>query len=405
LALTPDGRRLVFVGFDGSRSHLYVRDVWGRDPARPIPHTVGADAPFLSPDGQQVAFWVRAAAPAIGWVLKKVPLEGGGAPLEVCKTTDLTLGANWGDDGHIVFAEAARGGLVRVPSDGGTPEVLTAPKPGELTHRLPQVLPQSGGVIFTVMAQQWDWESARVVVHRFGTDGWTEIVRGAADARYVPTGRETGHLVYFRRGRLMAVRFDPVRLEKSGDEVGLEADVMQGTNGMNSAADSGAAQAAVSSSGTLAYVAGGEVLDLSKRIVWVDRRGRVKPLQVPPKPYYVPRLSPDGRRVAVHTHQSDRRVWIHDLERPDSLMAVTPPELGLASAVWSHDGQRLAFGTFAGGSAGLFWGPLLGACRRLTAARATGDPGGGRLPPSPSRFLGAGRATCVCNLRPDCSTF
>ena len=351
LAMTRDGRRLVFAAREGSRVQLYVRDVWGRAvTATAIPNTDGADAPVLSPDDQWVAFWVPAAKSADGWVLKRTPLDGGGTPVEICRAA-VPMGASWGDDGHIVFSENEAAGLRRVSIDGGTPTVVTNLKPGEVSHRLPHVLPGSRAVLFTVLEQVYNWDTARVVAYRLGDKAWTEVVRGAADARYLPTG----HLIFFRRGRLMAVGFNLEQLKKTGNEVGLEGDVLQNTNGINTPTDSGAAQVAVSSSGTLAYVAGGEVPDVNRRLVWVDRQGRVDALDVPPKPYYTPRLSPDGRRVAVATHQSERRIWVHDLSRPNSLVAVTPQEVGAMQPLWSRDGQRLAFGASPMGRPGLFW--------------------------------------------------
>jgi hypothetical protein len=58
-----------------------------------------------------------------------------------------------------------------VSSDGGTPEAVTTPAAGEYSHRLPHVLPGSRAVLFTIVESPWNWEAARVVVHRFGDEG------------------------------------------------------------------------------------------------------------------------------------------------------------------------------------------------------------------------------------------
>lgn len=74
----------------------------------------------------------------------------------------------------------------------------------------------------------------------------------------------------------------------------------------------------VSADGTLAYVdtpaAGGPRL---LAMVWVDRKGREEPLGAPPGPYIFPRLSPDGKRVAVG-NTVDIFVW--DLVRGQTLV-------------------------------------------------------------------------------------
>ena len=126
LALTPDGRRLVFAGNSGTRQQLYVRS-FDAPEAKPLPGTEDARMLFLSPDGQWVAFWTR------NW-LKKVPLEGGGPPSDIAQvqTAQVPYGASWGDDGTIVFSRSQNSGLWRVSNQGGTPEPLTAAHTGRI---------------------------------------------------------------------------------------------------------------------------------------------------------------------------------------------------------------------------------------------------------------------------------
>ena len=394
LAMTRDGRRLVFAAREGSRVQLYVRDVWGRAvTATAIPNTDGADAPVLSPDDQWVAFWVPAAKSADGWVLKRTPLDGGGTPVEICRAA-VPMGASWGDDGHIVFSENETAGLRRVSIDGGTPTVVTDLKPGEASHRLPHVLPGSRAVLFTVLEQVYNWDTARVVAYRLGDKAWTEVVRGAADARYLPTG----HLIFFRRGRLMAVGFNLEQLKKTGNEVGLEGDVLQNTNGINTPTDSGAAQVAVSSSGTLAYVAGGEVPDVNRRLVWVDRQGRVDALDVPPKPVLHPTVVP-GRAARGRGHLSERATHLgaRPLEAQFARSGDAPGAWGDAAALvprWAAPGVwRVSDGPPR---------PVLDPGRRLPAAtRAAAHTAGRRFVPGGlSCLLGAGRTTRVRRLQP-----
>jgi hypothetical protein len=61
------------------------------------------------------------------------------------------FGADWGDDGSIVFSLGCAG-LWRVSAAGGTSERLTQPNQQkvELKHLVPQVLPGSLAVLFTV---------------------------------------------------------------------------------------------------------------------------------------------------------------------------------------------------------------------------------------------------------------
>ena len=70
VALSPDGRHLVYQGRSGGVTRLYHRAMAQRD-AVPLSGTEGGSRPFFSPDGQWVGFSV------IGETLQKVRLDGG----------------------------------------------------------------------------------------------------------------------------------------------------------------------------------------------------------------------------------------------------------------------------------------------------------------------------------------
>jgi hypothetical protein len=89
----------------------------------------------------------------------------------------------------------------------------------------------------------------------------------------------------------MAVPFDPQRLAVTGTAVPVVEGVLQSPV-------SGAAQYSFSATGSLVYVLGGVQSNQSK-LVWVSRDGAEQPLTAPARAYRGPRLSPDGRRVAV----------------------------------------------------------------------------------------------------------
>ena len=101
-------------------------------------------------------------------------------------------------------------------------------------------------------------------------------------------------------GTLRAVAFDLARLETRGASVPVVPDVVT-TN-------LGGVDAVVAGDGTLAYVSGGSGGDRRARtLVWVDRQGRETPIPVPPRAYFLPRLSPDGTRIAVMCKRSGNR--------------------------------------------------------------------------------------------------
>ncbi len=363
LALSPDGKTLVFGAIWGGDQQLYARRMDGLD-VTPIPGTSGGSSPFFSPDGRWVGFGAAGE-------LRKVPLAGGPAVM-LCKAAAL-FGASWGSDGTIVFATARNGGLLRVSAEGGTPEVLTTPLPGEYSHRLPHILPGGHAVIFTISKGANLWDNTQIVVRSLSTGDQTVLIEGGADGRYVPTG----HIVYARLGTLMAVPFDPVRLVLTGGATGLIDGVMQAANfNLSDMENTLAAQFTVSDTGALIYVTGGVLPAIQRSLAWVDRKGTSQTLLAPARAYRTPRLSPDGRHVAAYIQEGIRQVWSYDIAR-GALSAVTVD--GLSSyGIFAPDQKRIVFRSGAAGAEdNLYWKAAdgSGSAERLTTSTRNQTPG------------------------------
>ena len=201
IAISPDGRRVIYVGNNGTQ--LFVRALDALEPVAIATNSAGLRAPIVSPDGQWVGFIVG------GKTLQRVAITGG-APVTVTGLDATPRGLTWGPDDSIIFATIDRAtGLQRVPaasaSAGVTAEVLTRPAQGEGDHYQPEVLPGGRAVLFTLVSQR----GGQLAVLDLGTGAQKLLLRGA-DARYVPSG----HLVYLEardapRGR--------VRSEPPGD--------------------------------------------------------------------------------------------------------------------------------------------------------------------------------------------
>ena len=339
VAISPDGRLVVFSATRGTETQLYVRGLDHAE-ARPVPATEGALGPFLSPDGAWIGFWVDDK-------IKKVPTAGGPAAtigdapavVGVSRGMDGLYGASWGEDDTIVFANSA--GISTLSSAGGTAAPITKPDAsnGE-RHLLPQSLPGGKALLFTAMIGN-DWETANIVLQSLDTGERRVLVPGGADGRYV----STGHLVYIKTGTLMAVPFDVQSRQVTGAPVALIEGVMQAVNAPLSGDETGAGQFAVSASGTLVYVVGGIGLIRESSLVWVDRTGAAQPRPAAPAASYrSPRLSPDGQKVAVFASRGasrDNDVWVYDVGRG------TPTRLTFDGQntfpIWSPDGKRLVY--------------------------------------------------------------
>ena len=195
LAVSPDGRLIVYASVERGRSRLYMRALDDLSP-RPIPETESATTPFFSPDGRWLAFFDSG-------VLKKVSISGG-VPLTICEAPPV-WSAHWGTHHTIVFSTTLpRSGLWTVSATGGEPSRLTTPKPGELQHGYPQLLAGGASVLFSVRRDN-GWHLAILSLE---TRDWRLLGNGRVigeGAQYVGTG----HLIYAQAGGLVATPFDP----------------------------------------------------------------------------------------------------------------------------------------------------------------------------------------------------
>jgi eukaryotic-like serine/threonine-protein kinase len=407
IALSPDGQLLAFIGAlpEGAKDtrppaasvstartrvrQLYVRRI-DQLQATPLEGTEWAESPFFSPDGQWVGFWQAASDTLQSGELKKLPAAGG--PIVTICRTGLPAGITWGPNGRIIFANHGGGGLWQVADSGGTPEALTTPDSGrgELSHRLPHVLPDGRTVLFTIQRSPGGWDNTQVAVRSLVTGEQKLLVEGAADARYVASG----HVVYARLGTLLAQPFDAAGLEVTGKPVGVVDGVMHDVNSPFTIGNSGAAQFSVASNGTLAYLPGGPAPAGEYVLVWVDRSGVATEVGIPSRSVAGrPRISPNGRRIAFPVVEG---IGIFDLAR-QSFQILTSSAWGSPAVrgapefrfvAWHQDGERV---TFTGADGDLYWmrTDASGEADRLAATDAT--PPSSRRVQVPSSWSPDGR--------------
>jgi len=332
IALSPDGTRLAYVASQGGTQQIYLRALDSLA-ATPIPGTEDAVNPFFSPDGQWLGFFARQN-------LYKIPLNGG--PARTLCAAGNPRGASWGRRGMIALAPTGVSGLQQVAEAGGTPQPLTHIEKGEVAHRWPEFLPDSTAMFFVVGATASNWLSAQIAVQSIENGERRNLIQGATQPRYATSG----YLLYVHGRSLMAVPFDPQRTTVTGEAVPLVDGILQFPS-------SGAAQYSVSSTGTLVYVSGG-AQSAQRTLVWVARDGTEKALAAPPHAYRGPRISPDGRRVAVSIEDQETQIWLYDLAR-ESLTRMTFDGNSNINAIWTPDGKKLTFASNKEGPVNIFW--------------------------------------------------
>ena len=150
LAMSPDGRLLVYSGQIGDERALWLQFLTSEDVWR-LPGTEGAISPFWSPDSTSIGFFADR-------MLKRVDLDGLGTHTRDANqiSSPITLtrvgsqrGGTWGPDNIIVFAPFP-GGLKRISADGGEVTSLTSPDRGEPHHVRPHFLTGTRRLLYRV---------------------------------------------------------------------------------------------------------------------------------------------------------------------------------------------------------------------------------------------------------------
>ena len=326
-ALSPDGSVVVFAASVGSSTQLYVRRLDSLD-IMPLRGTEGAAAPFFSPDSQWVGFFADGD-------LKKAALSGG-VVTTLIEDIRLARGGTWGD-GFIVFA-SAEGGLARVAETGGQPVVLTTLAEGERSHQWPQLIDRGRAVVFAASrGRQGEGRLATAIVAQRLSDGERRDL--VADA-HIGRVLDDRHLVYLLETTLFGIAFDSARLTPLGEPVPLIEDVYTSLVG--------ATQLEVAANGAILV---GQGATRTHRLSVIERGRRAALLAAEPSQYFDPRVSPNGREIAM-TIGGD--LWIHDWER-NVLSRLTDDALNNWDPVWSRDGAGIVFRKAGGRTPGTYW--------------------------------------------------
>ena len=325
--LSPNGRRLAFLarGMDGKNA-LYVRPLDALTSQR-LEGTEGASFPFWSWDSRSIGYFAAGR-------LKTIAASGG--PPEVLCDAPSGRGGSWNADGTIIFAPVASGGIFRVSSAGGAvlPVTPIDASRGQITNRWPQFLPDGRHFLYYSLTSSDEPSGTYVGSLDGGAPRF--ILRGDTNAVYAPPG----YLLFVREGTLMAAPFDARRLHITGDAMPLAEHVQVSSSVLRTVLG-------VSENGVLAFQEAPASSGSGGLLEWFDRSGKQLGMigQGEHASFLWPRLSPDGRRLAVQIadpSSSSGDLWVYDLVR-DVRTRLTFGPASNYYPTWSPDGAEIAY--------------------------------------------------------------
>jgi serine/threonine protein kinase len=320
VTLSPNGRVVGIVGRDSTGVNVIrLRDL-SSDSARIVPGSEGAGAFAFSPDGKSLAYFGATGT------IRRMAVEGGPSTV-IGPPTSFRNPLHWGVDDWVYFTQNS-GALSRVRASGGAPESITSIDSArrDFAHWDPQLLPGGKTVLFFSYAFPADSSSVEVVdltTHRRQT-----LIRNALHPRYVAGG----YLTFLRAGVLMAVRFDASALRVSGEPVSILSNV---------AAEqaAGVSGYAIADDGTLLFQPQSDV-DVPQLVREISRDGRDGELVTGTGRWAEPRLSPDGRYLALTKLSRLPEIWL--LDRSRRVFSQLTRGVGVSfSPNWSPDSRSL----------------------------------------------------------------
>ncbi len=326
VAVSPDGGTVVYsAGPTDAGPRLYSREL-NRLEAAPIAGTEHGVEPFFSPDGRWIGFTYEDRGR-----IYRVPV-GGGVPELIFPGTAHTQGASWGTDGTIVFSVYGTDGLRRVPASGGEPAVLTRldASRNEVMHAQPDFLPSGDAVLFVVCVAGPDSFTSSIQAVRPSSGERRVLIENACQPRWV----EPGTLLYVQGGSLMAAPLDAGALRMTGPArrvlTGLAGDETIPYRRFDVSRN---ARTLVSLPGTTTYS--------TRRLARFSLEGTATTIMEGRGSIDSPRVSPDGRRLAMLMGWSSADLWVHDLERGTTTRLTTGRSADFT--VWTPDGRRIAY--------------------------------------------------------------
>ncbi len=319
LAVSRDGRQIAFVGRSAQGSQIFVRAV-DSAVARPVAGTEAGAQPVWSPDGRRIAFWQAGK-------LKQISSEGGAAQI-ITDISNPRSSAAWGPDDTLLYHVDYRQALTRVSASGGASTVVLPELADNVSWFSPVWLPDGHHFLIVRFAYADDQApSAGIYVGTVDSPDTTLLVAG----RIAEIALGTDELFYRQGTELIARPFNSSTFKLSGAPRTI----------------SNHASMIAAGGPTLVYFDPRGGLSAGHRVVLVSRSGAQLSTIGDAGTFRDPRLSPDGRSLAIARAEENGLfgIWKYDLARNiDTRVTGTT----FVAPSWSPDSRSIFIGSASG---------------------------------------------------------
>jgi hypothetical protein len=317
LAISPNGDFVVYIAGHGDGTQLWYRSLTNST-ARAMPNTDGAYQLAVSPDGASVAF--------IAGSTVKIAEIGNSTIVELGNVV-RPEGVGWRSSTQVVVHESSA--LREFTLSGASRKVNMKAICYNLSPFTNNQAVCGGHIVNVLNLDDGNLQPARSSENPSGSGG------GATTRGSAPEVLGAGYILMSSRTGLLIAAHWHAATSTLSDQTTLPLQIR--TEGLT-----GSRQAAVSQSGTLAYVPGGYAGQGS--LVSRNPASQATPVALPIPPMIVGQfdLDHDGRRLAVTSARVDgMALTVHDLRTGRSNVWLQGYE-SLSEPRWNPDGTRLA---------------------------------------------------------------
>lgn len=334
VSVSRDGKHIAYV--DTQDGQLWIRDI-DQEQARPVNGATAVYQVFWSPDNQHIGYSAgRNCGGRPGCDLMRIPVQGG-TPRQIVKLKGPFRRAFWSSDGRtIVYCDTT--GMYTVPAEGG--QVARVLDHRHIEH--PSTLDLPGGrraYLYQSLEPGQQGPGHGIWVRVAGEDR-SRLIKMTASNNPYPAYSPTGHIVYvdgpLNSPGIWALPFSISTLSAAGEAFPI---AQRGSSPM------------VSATGTLVY---SDVPSNLFQLAWLDRTGTNLSTLGEPQQQFAPRLSPDGRRLAIEIVQEGFDLWVYDLDRGIKTRLTFDPARESPGG-WTPSGDRITYDAGAGGKPGMYW--------------------------------------------------